>query len=154
MTRPCCMSCGTIRLAMSIGMAKQIPCADWMIAVLMPTTRPRLSSSGPPLLPGLSAASVWITLSTRCPVMLRRLRPSALTTPGGHGRVEAERAADGDHELPDAQLGRVAERRVRQPRRIGLHDRDVGPRVGADDAAGDLPAVVQTHPQPVRARTT
>ena len=74
--------------------------------------------------------------------------------PGGHRRVEAERAADGDHELADAQLGRVAERRVRQPRRIGLHDRDVGPWVGTDDPAGDLPAIVQTHPQAVRARTT
>ncbi len=71
--------------------------------------------------------------------------------PGGHRRVEAERAADGDHELPDAQLGRDAERCVRQPGRVGLHDRDVGPRVGAHNPAGDLPAIVQTHPQPVRA---
>ncbi len=70
-----------MRRAMSMGIAKQIPCADWMIAVLMPMTRPRLSSSGPPLLPGLSAASVWMTLSTRWPVMLRKLRPRALTTP-------------------------------------------------------------------------
>ena len=70
-----------MRLAMLIGIAKQIPCAEWMIAVLMPITRPRLSSSGPPLLPGLSAASVWITLSTRWPVMLRKVRPRALTTP-------------------------------------------------------------------------
>ena len=70
-----------MRLAMLIGIAKQIPCAEWMMAVLMPITRPRLSSSGPPLLPGLSAASVWITLSTRWPVMLRKVRPRALITP-------------------------------------------------------------------------
>ena len=39
-------------LAALIGMAKQMPWADGMIAVLMPITCPRLSTSGPPLLPG------------------------------------------------------------------------------------------------------
>src|SRR5713101_3807935 len=68
-------------LAMLIGMAKQMPCAGWITAVLMPMTWPRLSTSGPPLLPGFRAASVWMTLSTRWPVMLRSVRPSALITP-------------------------------------------------------------------------
>ena len=53
-------------------------------AVLMPTTRPRESASAPPELPGLRAASVWMTSS-----MIRadrrpragRLRPRPLTTP-------------------------------------------------------------------------
>jgi len=66
---------------MLMGMAKHNPCAGCTTAVLMPMTPPRASTSGPPLLPGLSAASVWMTLSTRWPVMLRRLRPRALTTP-------------------------------------------------------------------------
>src|SRR5678816_822738 len=35
-----------------------------MIAVLTPITSPRESSKGPPELPGLSAASVWITSGT------------------------------------------------------------------------------------------
>ena len=149
------MSWGTIRLAMLIGIAKQIPCAEWMIAVLMPITRPRLSSSGPPLLPGLSAASVWITLSTRWPVMLRKRAAQRADHAGGHRRVEAERAADGHHELADAQPGRFAELGVRQSRGIRLHDRDVGPRVGPDDTPRDLSAVVQAHPQRgSRPRTT
>ena len=38
-------------------------------------------TSGPPELPGFSAASVWITSSIRRPDCDRRLRPSALTTP-------------------------------------------------------------------------
>ena len=42
----------------SIAVAKQIPCAIGMIAVFTPITRPRESTSGPPELPGLSAASV------------------------------------------------------------------------------------------------
>ncbi len=51
------------------------------MAVLTPMSRPELSSSGPPELPGLMAASVWMTF-----LMVRRLtdwisRPKALTTP-------------------------------------------------------------------------
>src|SRR5215469_11129832 len=52
-------------------------------AVLMPTTRECASASAPPELPGLSAASVWITSSTR-PASRPRVgsdRPTALTTP-------------------------------------------------------------------------
>ena len=52
-----------------------------MIAVLMPTTSPAAVTSGPPELPGLSAASVWITLSISRPERVRKERPSALTTP-------------------------------------------------------------------------
>ena len=53
-------------------------------AVLMPTTRPLASASAPPELPGLSAASVWMTSSIRRAVVRPRagmLRPRALTTP-------------------------------------------------------------------------
>src|SRR6478609_459181 len=61
--------------------AKQIPCADGMMAVLTPTTAPRDVTRGPPELPGLSAASVWMTLSIKRPDWERKDRPSALTTP-------------------------------------------------------------------------
>ena len=50
----------------------------------MPTTRARESASAPPELPGLSAASVWMTSSTTRPARPLRVgsaRPSALTTP-------------------------------------------------------------------------
>ena len=53
-------------------------------AVLIPTTRPRLSASAPPELPGLSAASVWMTFSTSLlarPSRAASDRPRALTTP-------------------------------------------------------------------------
>ena len=69
------------QLAMSIATAKQIACAPRMIAVLTPITSPREFSSGPPELPGLSAASVWITSGISRPVLARMLRPSALTMP-------------------------------------------------------------------------
>ena len=60
-----------IGLAMLIGMAKKMPCAPSAKAVLTPMTEPVSSTSGPPELPGLIAASVWIRL--------RRLRRSLVT---------------------------------------------------------------------------
>ena len=58
-----------------------MPCAGRMTAVFTPITVPAESTSGPPELPGLSAASVWMMLSSRRPVALRIERPSALTMP-------------------------------------------------------------------------
>src|SRR5215208_5574533 len=62
-------------------MAKPIPWAPPMIAVLIPTTLPEASASGPPELPGFIAASVWMTFSIRRPLSPLRERPRALTTP-------------------------------------------------------------------------
>ncbi len=50
-------------LAMLIGIAKPIPCPEEMMAELIPTTSPRALNSGPPLLPGLIEASVWMKAS-------------------------------------------------------------------------------------------
>ena len=80
-TRPSRISVAATLEAMSIPIAKQMPCAPPAIAVLMPTMRPAPSTSGPPEFPGFSGASVWITLSTSRPERVRRLRPSALTMP-------------------------------------------------------------------------
>jgi hypothetical protein len=51
------------------------------MAVFTPITSPRDVARGPPELPGLSAASVWMMPSIRRPVRVRRERPTALTTP-------------------------------------------------------------------------
>ena len=59
-TRPCRTSSASTKLAVLAATAKQMPCAPMITAVLMPTTSPREEASGPPELPGLSAASVWI----------------------------------------------------------------------------------------------
>ena len=67
---------------MLIGTARPSPTPA--TAVLMPTTRPRPSARAPPELPGLSAASVWMTLSTTrtfAPDRVGNERPSADTTP-------------------------------------------------------------------------
>ena len=51
-----------IGLATSIGIENPTPCASALTAVLTPITWPALLTSGPPELPGLMAASVWIRL--------------------------------------------------------------------------------------------
>ena len=71
-----------MRVAPLMGTARPRPIPA--TAVFTPTTRPSPSASAPPELPGLRAASVWITFSTRRvaePVRVGRERPSAETTP-------------------------------------------------------------------------
>ncbi|MNC84884.1 hypothetical protein D3C83_04520 [compost metagenome] len=70
-----------VTFAVSIAVAKQMPCAGRMTAVLTPITSPREDTSGPPELPGFNAASVWITSSIRRPFWDLSERPSADTTP-------------------------------------------------------------------------
>ena len=70
------------RVAVLIGTARPRPTPA--TAVLIPTTRPSPSASAPPELPGLSAASVCTTFSTKRTVAPDRVgseRPSAETTP-------------------------------------------------------------------------
>src|SRR5512134_2624502 len=56
------------KTAVLLATAKQIRCAPLIMAVLMPITSPFVATSGPPELPGLRAASVWMTSSIRRPL--------------------------------------------------------------------------------------
>ena len=67
--------------AMSIGIAKPMPLLFWAMAVLMPMTLPPASSSGPPELPGLIAASVWMRLVSDSLLSVVIARPLADTMP-------------------------------------------------------------------------
>ena len=60
--------------AVLMEIAKQRPCAGRIVAVFTPMTSPLELTSGPPELPGLRAASVWMTSSIRRPDCERRLR--------------------------------------------------------------------------------
>src|SRR3990172_1814207 len=62
-------------------MAKPTFWALGTLAVLMPTTSPAELSRGPPLLPGLMAASVWMRASCNSTGVPSKLRLNALTTP-------------------------------------------------------------------------
>ena len=99
----------------------------------MPTTSPRASTSGPPELPWLIAASVWMNWPG--------LRGSSLVGVGtiqrthdaaSHGEPEAERIAEGEHGLSGAKLRGVAKRNIGEVAAIDLDDCQIGERVGAD----------------------
>ena len=133
-TRPWRISSDTTKLAVFEATAKQMPCACGMIAVLTPITSPRDETRGPPELPGLSAASVWITSSIIRPVVARIERPRAETTPAVTVELEAERVADRHHELATANGLGIAEPRGRQVAGgIGADQRHVGVGVDADE---------------------
>src|SRR6185312_546101 len=117
-------------------------------AVLMPTTRLAESASAPPELPGLSAASVWMTSSTTRAVRPSRVgseRPSPLTTPA----VTEPASPSG---LPTATTSCPTRSVPASPRTAGggvavrARHRQVGERVGADDDHIGLGPVAEHRP--------
>ena len=114
-TLPGAQSWSSERRAMSIGIAKPTPSAVpdvlWICA-LMPITRPSASKSGPPELPRLIGASVWIAFETANPPDVRESieRPVAETTPTDRERLLAEGASDRGDRLAHDDPRRVAER--------------------------------------------
>mmetsp|Transcript_45013 Transcript_45013/g.113957 ORF Transcript_45013/g.113957 Transcript_45013/m.113957 type:complete len:228 (+) Transcript_45013:182-865(+) len=84
LTSPTSISCGTTRRTVSMGIAKPTPAEVpelVKMAVLTPMTAPEESRSGPPLLPGLMAASVWMPPPMTVPSWLRMSRPRPLMAP-------------------------------------------------------------------------
>jgi hypothetical protein len=65
---------------MSTGIAKPMFWASARIAVVMPMSWPLTLSRGPPLLPGLIGASVWIRPRSQYPSVTLISRPTALWT--------------------------------------------------------------------------
>jgi hypothetical protein len=133
--------------ARSIGMANPMPMLpDPRVAmeVLTPTTRPAVSTSGPPELPGLIAASVW-TATCRAAVSEPGLPVGRAHDPRGDRAAQAQRRPDGQHRFVDPQVGGGAQRRrSREPCSRCAENGHVGRRVGADDLGRD-PATVRQH---------
>ncbi len=77
------------------------------IIVLMPTSLPSMSTSAPPELPGLMAASVWMnTCVSDCAISVRvsaEMMPLVTVWP------DAERVADREHEVAHLELVGVGE---------------------------------------------
>ena len=104
---------------------------------LIPITRPRASSSGPPELPGLSAASVWITSSIAKPLGAVEPALERGDDAGGERAVEPERVADRDRRVADLHRAGVAqlERPQVEAVRLDAQQREVGVGVLADGLA-------------------
>ena len=103
--------------------------------MLIPMTSPATFTSGPPELPKLIAASVWIRFSNE---RVAFERPGAAPLAGddadGDRLLELERVADRHDPLADADAVGVAERHDREGLRpLDLQEREVRRRVAADD---------------------
>ena len=102
-----------MRLARSTGMANPIPEAPPTIAVLIPMSCPSTLTSGPPELPGLIEASVWMkSVKTRSRFSSGTVRPTRGDDAGGDGIRQAERVPDRDHRLADQEVRGSAQRIV------------------------------------------
>ena len=105
----------------------------------MPSTRPRASSSGPPELPGLIAASVWIASPIPKRVSDSMLRSTAEITP-----TESDwRSPNG---LPMAATGSPTVMLAELPRRSGVSDRPAGSTFSsATSAFRSSPTISRRH---------
>ena len=153
----------TIGITSSMGIAKPRPIepdADWppsgdcdaavRMEELMPTTAPVMSTSGPPELPGLMAASVWIAgyvvelPSSSEPTLTGRSRALTMPLVTVASRPNGEPIATTPSPTPRlADLPMVAGGEVGDA--LGLDHGGVGERVGAEDLGLGARAVVEGH---------
>ena len=137
---------------MSIGTAKPIPTLPLLvppvaICVLIPMTSPAASISGPPELPGLIAASVWITSVIRKPLTSAGIwRCLAETTPVVSVRSRPKGLPIATTGSPTCDVrGRAPSFSGLRPRPFGvdLQHREVGRAIAAEDLGLDLLVVLE-----------
>ena len=104
-----------------------------MIAVFTPTTRPRVSTSGPPRVAGVERRRVLDDVLDQPAADAAHRAARGAHHAGGHRGAKAQRVAHGDHELADAQAVAVAEFGEGQVARGESHQRQIGVRVVADE---------------------
>ena len=123
---------------MSTGTAKPtptLPPPDERIWELIPITRPRASSSGPPELPRLIAASVWIASLIEKSVSASIVRSLAEIDADRQRVLLAERAADRRDRLADLSAPVC-------PRSAGRASRPVGSTFSSPTSAfGSKPTI-------------
>ena len=119
-----------------------MPCAPMMTAVLMPMISPADDTSGPPELPGFSAASVCDDVLDHPAGPRLERAAQRRNDAGGDGRVEAERIADRDRDLAALEFRTVAEPRRRQRHvRLDPQQREVGVGIVAENASLKFAAI-------------
>ena len=143
------------RVVALIGTASPSPTPA--TAVLMPTTRPVASASAPPELPGLSAASVWMTSSITRPARPARVgsdRPSALTTPAVTEPASPSGLPTATTSWPTRSVSASPSSAGGGVRAARPDDGQVGQRVGADHVERRISVPSANAAAPVRRRPT
>ena len=131
--------------AVLIPMAKQIPWAGKMVAVLTPTTRPAESTSGPPELPGIQRGIGLNDVIDQAPG-IRAQRPSQRAHhTRRYGGLKAIGRANGDGDLAHAQFLRVSQFSRDQARLIDANDRQIAGGILADQGRGHMTPVGQSR---------
>ncbi len=139
------------RLAALMGMAKPTPSAvpdSLLICALMPMTSPPASNIGPPELPRLIGASVWIASTRLKSEVIDGDRPLGSRDDAHAQRAHLlEGAPDRGDRLADDDRARIAERhRVdRMVCRVDLEQPDVVEDIPPDDLGGDPLSVPELH---------
>ena len=129
--------------AMFAGIEKPMPMLPpdgERICELIPTSSPSVFTSAPPELPWLIGASVWMK-SSKLPSPGAAGRPTLRADDAHRHRLaDAERIADRQHDVADADGIGVTERQRLQIRAVDLQHGEIARRVGADhlrlEAAG------------------
>ena len=148
-TRPSRIRRPATNLAVLMAIAKQIPWAGRIMAVLTPITWPRESTSGPPELPGIERR-VGLEHVVDQPARAGPERSAqGADDAGGDRALEAVRVADRQGELADAHLLRVAQRGRDEVPGVDADHGQVGLGVVADQVGLVLAAVGQRDLEPL-----
>ena len=145
-TRPWASRVATIGLMVLAEMANPMPWAEAISAVLIPTTSPLRFKRGPPELPGLMAASVWMRLWSIGRPGCSMVRPSALTTPTvtvGPPSIQSGLPI-ATTVSPTASVDEAPSRSAGGPA-LDLEDRQIGKPVGTDHGRPEDAPVGQRH---------
>src|ERR1700681_3997637 len=127
------MRLSTVGFTICAGMANPMPekpPVSETRKVLMPTTSPWTLTSGPPELPGLIAASVWMNWPGERRSAAKGLgRFNALTMP----RVTVKRIPECEYGLTRMQLGGISQGHAGQVGSFNLDDGKIRERIRADE---------------------
>ena len=139
---PYAMSCIATRFTVLLAIGEANPLRRQDDRRVHPDDLAARLTSGPPELPGLRAASVWMTSSISLPDRDRKGVPKRLHDAGGDRALKSQRIADCNGQLADANLLRIAKRGVREARSAHANHCQIAVRIISDQ--------IRRRPKPVR----
>ena len=130
-----------------------MPCACAMIAVLMPTTRPRAIDERPAGVAGIQRGGVLHDAFDEPALPAAQRAPERADDAGRNGGLEPERIADRDDELAHARC-RVQQLRVRQAGGLRAQHGEIRRRIAPDDDRGNAAAIDERDARAIALRWT